>query len=226
MSSATSALKASRSIVDSYVSSSERSDLTTTFTEHTPTHSNTTNTIMKTVMNIVKHPKFKWIIIAGLLCICVFFYFKKQNKQIKKEQLEDTRLNSVEISQSNDGRPILVNKEKVYMDKIKQLENKIQENIQQSNLAQKAKNQPSQSQPQPQHQPQHQSQHQSQHQHQPQHQPQQAQYVSQMDDTESSDEVFIENSNVMNHNLTMDEMNAIDKQLEDININDMGYESD
>ena len=44
-------------------------------------------------------------------------------------------------------------------------------------------------------------------------------------ESESSDEVFIENENLMKHDLTMEEMNAIDKQLEDINDN-MGYESD
>ena len=76
MSSTTSVLKASKSIVDSYVSSSERSDLTTSFTEHTVTHSdNNSKNIFQTVIGIIKHPKFKWMVIAVLLCICVFVYF-------------------------------------------------------------------------------------------------------------------------------------------------------
>ncbi len=37
-------------------------------------------------------------------------------------------------------------------------------------------------------------------------------------DSDSSDEVFIEDENVLNHNLTAEEMNAIDKQLEDVNL--------
>ena len=90
MSSSTSALKASKSIVDSYVSSTERSDLTTSFTENTPTlsESGSKKNIIKTILGVVKHPKFKWIVIAVLLCICVFVYFKSQNKQTKKNKLK------------------------------------------------------------------------------------------------------------------------------------------
>jgi hypothetical protein len=251
MSSSTSALKASKSIVDSYVSSTERSDLTTSFTENTPTLSNTglKKTIIQTILGIVKHPKFKWMVIAVLLCICVFVYFKSQNRQTKqanKEQIEDTRL---DIAKDKDGRPILVDlKEKEYMDKISQMEQRekqLHEKINQMNSNNMRSNNNQQSK-----------------QHQDMHAIQQAQQAQQAaafhraqqeaeaqrvhrarqeaeaqraqqptfhreseSESESSDEVFIENENVMNHNLTREEMNAIDKQLEDININNMGYES-
>jgi hypothetical protein len=257
MSSSTSALKASKSIVDSYVSSTERSDLTTSFTEHSVTSSTTAKSgknIIQTILGIVKHPKFKWMVIAVLLCICVFVYFKSQNKQTKKdnkEQIEDTRL---DITQDKDGRPILVDlKEKKYMDKISQLEQKekqLNEKINQitANNMRSNNNQPAKAQQadaiaaqRAQHAEAQQAaamqrarqeaeaqqaaiaiqraqQAEAQH-------AASLQRAQQMVESDSSEEVFIENENVMNHNLTRDEMNAIDKQLEDINIDDMGYES-
>ena len=288
MSNSTSALKASKSIVDSYVSSTERSDLTTTFTENTPTLTDSVSkkNIIQTILGVVKHPKFKWIVIAILLCVCVFVYFKSQNKQTKKEQIEDTRL---DIIQDKNGRPMLVDlKEKEYMDKISQLEQKekqLQEKINQINAnnirsnnnqqdAQKLTPQVAQQAQQAEaaHRAAQQATAAAQRAQQAQQaaaaqraaqQAQQAQHAQQAQqaaaaqraqqtqqaeaaqraqqaqqaaaanraaqhasvESESSEEVFIENENVMNHNLTRDEMNAIDKQLEDINIDDMGYES-
>ena len=262
MSSSTSALKASKSIVDSYISSTERSDLTTSFTENTPTLSDSfpQKNIIKTILGIVKHPKFKWIVIAILLCMCVFVYFKSQNKHTKqanKEQIEDTRL---DITQDKDGRPILVDlKEKEYMDKISQLEQKekqFQEKINTNNIQQASQNIQQVSQrTQQQQAASHSSQQAAQQAAEAQRVQQAVQQVSQRaqqeaqrsqqeaqrsqqeaqrsqqvhqtieQESESSEEVFIENENVMNHNLTREEMNAIDKQLEDININNMGYES-
>ncbi len=232
MSSSTSALKASKSIVDSYVSSTERSDLTTSFTEHSVTSSTIAKSgknIIQTILGVVKHPKFKWMVIAVLLCICVFVYFKSQNKQTKKtnkEQIEDTRL---DITPDKDGRPILVDvKEKEYMNKLSQLEQRekqLQEKINQinANNNQQAAIQRAQ---QAQMAEQLQRAQEAQRAEQLQRAQQPPQRVEQAQETESSEEVFIENENVMNHNLTRDEMNAIDKQLEDINIDDMGYESD
>jgi hypothetical protein len=282
MSSSTSALKASRSIVDSYVSSTERSDLTTSFTENTPTLSDSLpkKNIIQTILGVVKHPKFKWIVIAVLLCVCVFVYFKSQNKQTKqanKEQIEDSRL---DIIQDKDGRPILVDlKEKEYMDKISQLEKKEKQlndkinqmnannmrsnnmrsdNMQSDNMrsdnnqypntqapsAQKAQEEAAAVQRTQQAAQRAQQEAAAQRAQQEAYRVQQEAAAAQraqqeayrvqqeadaaqraQQETESSEEVFIENENVMNHNLTRDEMNAIDKQLEDINIDDMGYES-
>ncbi len=39
--------------------------------------------------------------------------------------------------------------------------------------------------------------------------------------SESSEEVFIEDEHILNHNLTAEEMNSIDKQLEDVNIDNL-----
>ena len=222
MSSATSALKASKSIVDSYISSTERSDLTTTFTEHTISETNVSSNsgIFGTIINVIKHPKFKWAVIAVLLCICALVYFKNQNKVMKDNKKENI-----------DKKEPINNKEQEYMQKMNELEIKekiLLEKMNQFNTQIKAqmqipKNQPQMQVPRPQPQPQMQvprPQPQPQHQHQHQHHPQQP-----SNESESSEEVFIENENVMNHNLTMEEMNAIDRQLEDVN-NIMGYESD
>jgi type III secretory pathway component EscV len=268
MSSSTSALKASRSIVDSYVSSTERSDLTTSFTENTPTLSDSLpkKNIIQTILGVVKHPKFKWIVIAVLLCVCVFVYFKSQNKQTKqanKEQIEDTRL---DIIQDKDGRPILVDlKEKEYMDKISQLEQKEKQlndkinqmnannmrrnNMRSDNMRSDNNQHPNTQVPSTQ-KAQEAAQRAQEAAYRVQQEAAAAQKAQQeaaaaqraqeeayraqqeaaaaqraQQESESSEEVFIENENVMNHNLTRDEMNAIDKQLEDINIDDMGYES-
>ncbi len=259
MSSATSALKSTKSIVDSYVSSSsERSDLTTSFTENTVSSDvnlTSKNGIMNYFFNIVKHPKFKWAVIAVLLCICVFIYFRTQNKEPHTNKNNE---NNIDISVDAEGRPFLIDKkEKEYMDKLTELEIKekqLQDRINKLNadsiLNNKTmnipKNKPQRNIPvynqqpmnipvqhqapkvvhrEPEPEPQH------------QHQPQEVKVENRMDQVEeshrlseesdsSSEEVFIEHENVMSHNLTVDEMNAIDKQLEDVNINEMAYGSD
>jgi hypothetical protein len=256
MSSSTSALKASKSIVESYISSTERSDLTTTFTENTPISDiSPKKNIIQTILGVVKHPKFKWILIAILLCICVFVYFKSQNKQTKqanKEQIEDSRL---DITRDKDGRPILIDlKEKEYMDKITKLEireKQLQEKLNQLNAnkiinnpqvvsQQEAASQQAAARLAAQQEAAQRAAHQARLEAQQEaaqraqqeaaqraaHQAQLAsQQRTQQNESDSSEEVFIENENVMNHNLTMEEMNAIDRQLEDINIDNMGFDS-
>lgn len=248
MSSSTSALKATKSIVDSYVSSTERSDLTTSFTEHSISSSasktNVNTNIIQRILGVVKHPKFKWMVIAVLLCVCVFVYFKSQNKQTKnKEQIEDTRDAKLDVI---DGRPTLVNndKEKEYMDKMAQLQQKEKQLLEKMNQMNQMNNQRAQLIAQQVAQQEAQllaqrAQHEAQKVQQESQRPQPQTEANRARqnvinrappresmDSESSEEVFIENENVMNHNLTRDEMNAIDKQLEDINIDEMGYESD
>ena len=231
MSSST-ALKASKSIVESYVSSTEKSDLTTSFTSNSSVSENDsglTNGIMEKVMIVFKHPKFKWIVIAILLCVCAFIYFKTQKKSSKSVK-EDTRKDKIDVKLNKNGRPELVEKDKSvkFEFKDKNLQKKLEDldNKQQQQFLMNHMQQMNQ-QPQPQHQH-----------HMPQapqappvlqvpkvpQQPQVPQVSQQpqavakeidSDETES-DEVFIENENIMNHNLTMEEMNAIDKQLEDV----------
>jgi hypothetical protein len=286
--SSSSALKASKSIVESYVSSSEKSDITTTFTEHSVSECENNNlsknNIIKFLLDMVKHPKFKWALIAILLCIFVFLYFSSQNKKSDKKSYkkEDTRNSNIEIQKDKNGKPILVDKkEQELMNKITQMEqtekellnkiNKMNTNnilnkqvqntqqeirtIQDTNREQQEETRRNQQEQEARIIQQEEVRRLQQVQQEEVRRMQQAQEVRRMqqaqeearkmqkeqevrrmeqqkqvkqleEDTESSDEVFIENENVMVHNLTIDEMNAIDKQLEDININNMGYETD
>ncbi len=249
--SSSSALKASKSIVESYVSSSEKNNITTTFTDHTVSETNmnlSKKNILSVVLNIVKHPKFKWAIIAILLCVAVFIYFRTQHKHKKTDKKEDTRnvVNEhLEIQKDKNGKPVIVDKkEQEYMNKITQLEQKEKElaskinQINTNNILNKQNQQEAKKIEQNQQEARRMEQIQQEARRMEQIQQearrleqiqQEARRMEQLQkekDTESSDEVFIENENVMGHNLTIDEMNAIDKQLEDININNMGYESD
>ncbi len=241
MSSSTSAIKASKSIVESYISSnSEKSDLTTSFTSHSSETEVAINGTVNKIMTVLQHPRIKWIIIAILLCIFAFIYFKTQSKPIKKN-VKDDKKDDLNVRLNKNGHPELVEKDKEInfglkdkglQEKLEQLDNKQQQVFMKQMF-----------------------QHQHQHQHlppqfvppqfvppqfvppqfvPPQVVPQGApqvvpQVVPQVapsrvvaphnEETESSDEseeVFIENENIMNHNLTMEEMNAIDKQLEDV----------
>jgi hypothetical protein len=245
--SSSSALKASKSIVESYVSSSEKSNITTTFTDHTVSESNmnlSKKNILNVILNIVKHPKFKWAIIAILLCIAVFIYFRTQNKPKKTDKKEDTRnlVNEhLEVQKDKNGKPVIVDKkEQEYMNKITKLEQKekdLASKINQMNTNNILNNTNQQQEAKRMEQIQQEARRMEQIQQEARRREQIQQEARRMEqikqeelkmeqDTESSDEVFIENENVMVHNLTIDEMNAIDKQLEDININNMGYESD
>jgi hypothetical protein len=246
--SSSSALKASKSMVESYVSGTEKSDLTTSFTSNSSVSENDSglsNGIMEKVMIVVKHPKFKWVVIAILLCVCAFIYFKTQKPS--KNVKEDTRKDKLDVKLNKNGHPELVEKnksdksvkfefkDKNLQKKLEELDNKQQQQFF-TNHMQQMNQQPQMMQP-----PQHH--HTQPHVPQPHHMPPpqqvpkvpqqvpkvpqtvqapqqvpQVQSIAKDSDSEEteSEEVFIENENIMNHNLTMEEMNAIDKQLEDI----------
>jgi hypothetical protein len=96
MSSSTSAIKASKSIVESYISSnSEKSNLTTSFTSHSSENDVDikANGLMFKIINYVQHPRFKWVVIAILLCIFAFIYFKTQAKPVKKTLKDEKKDN-------------------------------------------------------------------------------------------------------------------------------------
>ena len=243
MSSSTSAIKASKSIVESYISSnSEKSDLTTSFTSHSSVTDVDikANGIINKIMDYVQHPKFKWVVIAILLCVFAFVYFKTQSKPVKKDAKGDAKKDNLNVRLNKNGHPELVEKDKPLafgfkdpelQQKIEQLDNKQQQIFmkqmqQQMQMPQQQMQMPQQQMQMPQ-----QAHQQHQHMAPPQQQmaPQQAQHHHQQavpqpvtqqkeesDSSEESEEVFIENENIMNHNLTMEEMNAIDKQLEDV----------
>ena len=203
-----SVVKSVKELVDSLTnSSSEKSQLTTTFTDNTSTVSEkvvqASNGILDTIMNIIKHPKFKWILVTIILCTLILFYFKSQNKQDKPKDKSKKEPIKEKLTQDNhmpSEKEIHALLEKELKDKL------IREQMLQAHLNQ------------------------HQHQHQPQHKPPQKSQPppppQEESDSDSSEEVFIEDENVMNHNLTMDEMNAIDMQLEDVNLDNLSYKDD
>jgi hypothetical protein len=162
--------------------------------------------MMTHLLSLVKHPKFKWVIITILLCISAFVYFKTQKKKVVKKDNKNVELklnknNKPEIVEKNNNIKFEF-KDKEFQKKIEQLDNQ-----QQAYLNQMHQHHNHAGVSAPALQPLHKV---------PIHAPQEQQQEQNNEDTESSDEVFIENENIMNHNLTMEEMNAIDKQLEDI----------
>ena len=236
MSSSTSAIKASKSIVESYISSnSEKSDLTTSFTSHSSVTDVDikANGIINKIMDYVQHPKFKWVVIAILLCVFAFVYFKTQSKPVKKDAKGDAKKDNLNVRLNKNGHPELVEKDKPLafgfkdpelQQKIEQLDNKQQQIFmkqmqQQMQMPQQQMQMPQQAHQQHQHMAPPQQQmapQQAQHHHQQAVPQPVTQQKEESDSSEESEEVFIENENIMNHNLTMEEMNAIDKQLEDV----------
>lgn len=219
-----------KSIVDSYMSSTN-SDTISTAVEYIKNK----QPILNKVLDILKHPKIKWVLIGLVLCAVSFFYLNTQKSKISKlnkKQIENTNVNT-ELNENN--RPILVDK-KEYIEKLANLELKEKQLLEKINKMNNPASQMYQNVYKP-----HVHQHQQSIPQQPKPQqsiPQQPQPQPSIplppkkipdqptiyeEDDNSSEEVFIENENVRNHNLTMDEMNVINKQLENIN---MEYESD
>jgi hypothetical protein len=212
MPSSSSVVKASKEIIESYTnSSSEKSNLTTTFTDNTVSEK-VSNSILDKVLKIVKHPKIKWILIALILCAIILFYFKTQNNKkieglVKKTQKTINLPQNKDQVQSQDINALI---EKEMKDKL------MREKILREHLMQQQYQQQQQQFQQQQYQQQQHNQSQSR----PKQNVVQPAPIKELseNESESDDEIFIEDKNVMNHNLTMDEMNAIDKQLEDVNI--------
>ncbi len=254
MSSSTSALKSGKSIIESYVSSSsEQSNVSSSSNRKGTNKSSSKNSIISTIFKLPQHPKFKWAVIAILLCICVFIYFRTQNKALKskkgageknkKEQLEDSRVNKSDKNERNaliddinslediDGEEFqkrlssynssLMSQQLPQQFQASQHPQQVAQQRMQQQRMQQQRMQQQRAQQVP-----HQTSVQQRMQQVPQQVPEQVpeqvpQHAQEMLDTDSTDDVFIENENLMNHNLTLDEMNAIDRQLEDVNIDNI-----
>jgi hypothetical protein len=188
--------------------------------------------VIKKIMTYVSHPKFKWIVAALLLCTLAFAYFKYQqhikNKKIKAvknssaqanakaqppaqaqiqnnhniakepmpqqfQQFSNVGLNEETIRNQLDAQ--LIQQQLMQQQLMHQQLNKVQMMQEKANSKNHVNVKPGKKQ----------------------------KNVKIVDPEESttedeSDEIFMEDQNVMTHNLTMDEMNAIDKQLEDVHI--------
>lgn len=230
MSSVTSATKvvnAAKNIIESFTSSSEKDHMTTTYTDHT--QYNDQGGIMATVQSIISHPKFKWALLFVLLCVTVYIYFRKQSKrtQSKTEKVSNTLVDQIN---QQDLSNIEAEMRRVLEHEIRtRLQNELHAPPAQPSMkssAQPSMKSPAQPSMKSSAQPSTKS---SGRQVRPSAKSSVKSSTAQ-DDTmptvshdvlvstesdSSSEEVFIEDKNIMNHNLTQDEINAIDKQLED-----------
>lgn len=170
--------------------------------------------VIKKIMTIVSHPKFKWIVAAILLCLLAFAYFKYQ-QHLKNKKLNATKKNLPQninkapqtvshtapqlappMPQMNQISNLSFNEDEIR----KQYEAKLMQ--QQISLMQEQMNANTNK---------------------PAQKPKHVKIANPVDSTteDESEEIFMEDQNVMKHNLTMDEMNALDKQLEDVNIDNI-----
>lgn len=212
------AINSTKSLIESFTSSDNP---TTTFTEHTVSSVQNSGGIMTQVLSFISHPKFKWYILGVLLCIVAFIYFKFQNRKIPKQEnlSNDTKenvTNNMNKNLNKDTNVELEERDKLWINKFNdmkqqfnsQLAAQVDINTQlvaklQNQQMQTIKNQPLQGNTQGNSQGT---------------VVQKKEQNEQLSESTNSEEIFIEDKNVMEHNLTAEEMNAIDKQLEDVNL--------
>jgi len=224
MSSVSAAVKSAEELIESISSSTERSNLTTTFTNDTIVEKS--SGFFTKFLDIISHPKFKWILLAIILTIIAFLYFKSQNKQIEKHSPNDATYNVV---QDENGKPLLV--EVSDMPNVERMKQQTDQQIRQQTDQQMRQQMRQQIRQQMEQEMEQQIRQEMEQQMRQQMEQQNRQQVNQQkkqnkksispiseESVDSSDEVFIEDENIMKHNLTAEEMNAIDRQLEDVNI--------
>jgi hypothetical protein len=220
------ALSSTKSFIETFTSSDNP---TTTFTEHTIESVTSDNGILPQILKFVSQPKFKWYILGLLLCIVAFVYFKFQNKKPKPPVDEPTKEPAKNEQegfnvQKHEIETSIAERDKLWISKINEMKQDftnqlaIQADVNSQLIAQlnNAKK------------------HQYQKTHSTPRAPQQTQQPTiikqhdseQLTETSNSEEIFIEDKNVMEHNLTAEEMNAIDKQLEDVNLDHLMHASD
>ena len=220
------ALSSTKSFIETFTSSDNP---TTTFTEHTVASVASDNGILPQILKFVSQPKFKWYVLGLLLCIVAFVYFKFQNKKPKPavdEPTKEPEKNEQEgfNSQNHEIETSIAERDKLWISKINEMKQEFNNQlarqadvnsqlIAQLNNAQNIQHQKNISR---------------------QRAPRQTQQQTiikqndseQLTETSNSEEIFIEDKNVMEHNLTAEEMNAIDKQLEDVNLDHLMHASD
>ncbi len=193
--------KAAKKIVEK-LTSSESTNLTSSFTNTISEVEKTlskSDSYMNMITNIIASPKFKWAIVLFMLCLISFYYFKFQSKKNKfskeqsdnKKPIQEDFLKQQAMMKQNLLRKQLEEQEqaKMHAQMQAQLHAQALLQAQMQEQAQMHKKQPIKK--------------------------QKVQELLASSD-ESSEEVFIEDNKVMEHNLTADEMHAIDKQLEDV----------
>ncbi len=195
------AAKAAKKIIESFTQSDSK--LTETFTDHSITTvtekvSNVTMVLTK-AKDLLNNPKIKWVFLAILLCVAAFLYFRMQKKQSDKKPKEEHNLNTIN---DHNGQPELISlpPPPVYHQAPPQQAPQPQIDMMavERALRERIENEMREKMTQDTN-----------------------KRKPPVPDSESSDEVFIEDENVLNHNLTAEEMNAIDRQLEDVNLDNL-----
>ncbi len=229
------AISSTKSFIESFTSSDNP---TTTFTEHTVASVVNNDSIVSKILGFISQPKFKWYILGLLLCVVAFVYFKFQNKNTKQNENTMNNVNTQSSNEQNnthkdeinteknDIENVLADRDKLWISKINEMKQDFnnqlvrQADINSQLVAQLNNAQNSRPLTKKQRQRAHQSiqqptiikntQNDSEH----------------LTETSNSEEIFIEDKNVMEHNLTAEEMNAIDKQLEDVNLDHLMHASE
>lgn len=204
---------ATDSIIESFTSSAK---LTTSFTDHTVSSVKAVATTpLNIIKNLLSHPKVKWYVIGMMLCVVIFIYFKYQNKQAAKKQ-DDFNVQPQPTQTEPHPQPFEQNfdeRDKMWVEKINMMQeqfnkqlavqasvnSQLMEKLQ--GLNQQGLNQQGLNRPQP-----------------PTTQPPMPNTLLESSDETSESEVYIEDKNVMEHNLTAEEMKTIDMQLEDVHL--------
>ena len=190
------AAKAAKKIIESFTQSDNK--LTESFTDHsiatvTEKVSNVTMVLNK-AKDVLNNPKVKWVFLAILLCVAAFLYFRMQKKQSDKKPKEEHNLNVVN---ENNGQPELIPMPPppVFQPSPQpQIDMAAVERALRERIENEIREKAVQ---------------------------ENIKRKPPVPESESSEEVFIEDENVLNHNLTAEEMNAIDRQLEDVNLDNL-----
>lgn len=199
---------ATDSIIESFTSSAK---LTTSFTDHTVSSVKAVGTTpLNIIKNLLSHPKVKWYVIGTMLCVVIFIYFKYQNKQAAKKQ-DDFNVQPQPTQTEPQPQPSEQNfdeRDKMWVEKINMMQEQFNKQLAvqasvNSQLMEKLQglNQQGLNRSQP-----------------PTTQPPMPNTLLESSDETSESEVYIEDKNVMEHNLTAEEMKTIDMQLEDVHL--------
>jgi hypothetical protein len=199
--------------------SSEKSSLSeSSILSKSLTEDNKTQSIVDKVLMFVKHPKFKWVVIGVILIALALGYFKYQQKlkaakkqldkadvkpsdqdllkqQLLKQQIEMAQIQAAaqQASQMQAQQTAQMQAQQAAQMQAQQMQAQVNQNVVKESMVNTKKGKKYRP-PTP---------------------------SDSSEDSNSSEEVFIEDKNVMRHNLTQEEMNAIDRHLEDVKIDHM-----
>lgn len=195
--------------------SSEKSPLSeSSILSKSLTEDNKTQSIVDKVLMFVKHPKFKWVVVGVILIALALGYFKYQQKlkaanklkekddiktpdqdllkqQLLKQQIEMAQIQAVNQQAAQMQAQQAAQQAALQAAQMQaQIQAQVNQNIVNESMVNTKKGKKNRP-PTP---------------------------SDSSEDSNSSEEVFIEDKNVMRHNLTQEEMNAIDRHLEDVKI--------